>query len=151
MTGRIRNEEIDVMNTLVEAYEKVADEKAWAQVRDMCMIYPQTKATMYKHIERTIHLWEKKKKGAVVYMRPIAGWRNQISNSEEEYYFAQDSFVLFGDMLKALTSIHAETTRLSKLNEIMQFKNAQEDYKGAYSDYKAKLKTIKKLIKELEE
>ena len=51
MTGRIRNEEIDVMNTLVEAYERVADEKAWAQVRDMCMIYPQTKATMYKHIE----------------------------------------------------------------------------------------------------
>ena len=151
MIGRVRNEEIDIMGKLVDAYESVKDADGWAQVRDMRMIYSQTNSTMYKHIERTIHLWEKKKKGAVVFMRPIKNWRDYSSNSEEEYYFAQDSFVLFGDMLRALSSIHSDVTRLSKLNEIMQFKNAQADYKGAYSDYKAKLKTIKKLIKELEE
>ena len=40
---------------------------------------------------------------------------------------------------------------LSKLQDIMQFTNAEADYEGTYSDYKAKLKLIKTLIEKLEE
>jgi predicted amino acid racemase len=145
-----KNDDGDVMRWLIEVYEKV-EEDGWAEVRNM--VFASTKVsrpTFYSRLKRVQHLWEKKKNGVIVLVRPITNWREHILDLDEKYYFSTGSFAILSDSFREVNKIEEAFNRLSKLHELMIMVGIAEEYEGAYTDFQNKITAIKKSLNEFE-
>jgi len=143
------NDDKEVMNILVALYDKAKDETGWAEFRNMISLSDTGKVTVYHRMNRVHHLWERKKQGTVVLVKPIHNWDEHIQTDEEKTYFAQDEFMLIADMIGALNSIESNIKRLKKMKEVLSLTNGESKYEGAYSDYQKKVSLSNSLLKEL--
>ena len=146
MIGRTRNTRIELMNMLISAYEKTKDESKWSKAMDMSSVYPHTRPTFYNHLQRTVDLWEKKKKGTVVLLRPIQDWANYVEKNDE--YLNENTINLMCDTIMHIENIHEKVVRLYELLDLIELVGGSVEYKGMYSDMNKRLKILKKDINE---
>ena len=146
MIGRIKNTRIELMNMLISAYEKTKDESNWSKAMDMISVYPHTKPTLYTHLQRTVDLWEKKKKGAVVLLRPIQDWANYVEKNDG--YLSDNIVDLMCKALLHIENIHEKVVRMYELLDLVELAGGNVEFKGMYSDINKRLKKLKKDINE---
>ena len=142
------NSKTDVMNNLVKYYNKVKGKGNWAQKRDIATIFDKTKGTFYLHFNRTADLWEHKKEGLVVLVRPIEKWDDLLV--QESDYTNQNPINLMCD-----TIIHIENTieKCSRLNQMLNLVSILDEdsiYKGMRDDIKERINTLKETCLALE-
>ena len=137
----------DVMRGLVTAYEKVKVKGNWARTSDMAKVFSYSRGTMYMHLVRTEHLWEKKKKGVVAYCRPIHDWIDCMDEEDEEY-LNENSINLMCDTMILIENMTQKAERLNELKEIIIRIDAADEYKGMHSDMLKKISQLKKMIGE---
>ena len=133
------------MRMLITAYDKVKGRSNWAVKSDLSTLYPHSRGTMYLHFSRTEHLWESKKQGVVVLVRPIHNWADHVEHEDTEYLNA-NAINLMCDTMILIENIIEKNERLNNLLSLITTIDAQAEYKGMHLDMMEKIKQLKKTL-----